>query len=156
MTTRKRRESIQRVIVVLEGEKVYTEKTGVAPLWRASKYASNTDDEILVLTLLPVDGNGSSSSKGFGGDHQCKYTCEDDPYVRFLRQQVSQRKQDYRRIFRPFYERCKSNGVSTGFTDFDLALAFAYVVKVTNKFLYYTGEVSGKDCCRLPTNGYHY
>ncbi|XVF72664.1 hypothetical protein PTKIN_Ptkin12aG0138200 [Pterospermum kingtungense] len=111
MTTRKRRESIQRVIVVLEGEKVYTEKTGIAPLRRATKYMNTSDDKILVLTLLSVDGYGPSSSKGFDRDHQCKYTCEDDPYIRFLRQHISQRKEDYRRIFRPFYERCKSNGV---------------------------------------------
>ncbi|KAK6239409.1 hypothetical protein QUC31_004878 [Theobroma cacao] len=111
MTTRKRRESIQRAIVVLEGEKVSTEKTGIAPLWRASKYVSNTEDEILVLTLLSVDGSGPSSSKGFHGDHQCNYTCEEYSYSRYLRQEISQRKDDYRRIFRPFYERCKSNGV---------------------------------------------
>ncbi|KAL4368270.1 hypothetical protein GQ457_05G001980 [Hibiscus cannabinus] len=112
MTTRKRRESVQRVIVVLQGEKVATDKKGVAPLLRASKYASNnTVDEILVLTLLSVGGTGPSSSKGFNGDHRCNYTCEDDPYVRFLRHQVSLKKEDFRRIFRPFYERFKSNGV---------------------------------------------
>ncbi|GMI98852.1 hypothetical protein HRI_003554500 [Hibiscus trionum] len=113
MTTRKRRESGQRLIVVLEGEKVATTgKKGVAPLLRASKYVSNnTVDEILVLTLLSVEGTGPSSSKGFHGDHRCNYTCEDDPYIRFLRQQVSLKKEDYRRIFRPFYEKFKSNGV---------------------------------------------
>ncbi|XP_021281154.1 putative proline-rich receptor-like protein kinase PERK11 [Herrania umbratica] len=111
MTTRKRRESMQRAIVVLEGDKVSTEKTGIAPLWRASKYVSNTDDEILVLTLLSVDRSGPSSSRGFHGDHQCNCTCEEYSYIRYLRQEISQRKEDYRRIFKPFYERCKSNGV---------------------------------------------
>ncbi|XP_022727862.1 uncharacterized protein LOC111283527 [Durio zibethinus] len=111
MTTRKRRESIQRVIVVLQGEKVATENTGIAPLWRASKYVTNTEDEILVLTLLSWDGSGPSSSKGFHGEHRCNYASEEDPYIRFLRQEISQRKEDYRRICRPFYERCKSNGV---------------------------------------------
>ncbi|XWS46617.1 hypothetical protein CRYUN_Cryun14cG0083700 [Craigia yunnanensis] len=103
MTTRKRRENIQRVIVVLQGEKVSTEKIGIVPLWRASKYVSNTEDEILVLNLLSLDGSEPSSSKGFHGDHQCNYTCEEDPYIRFLRQEIRQRKEDYKRIFRPFY-----------------------------------------------------
>ncbi|XVF32812.1 hypothetical protein REPUB_Repub17cG0114900 [Reevesia pubescens] len=112
MTTRKRRETIRRVIVVLQGEKVLSDqKTGIAPLWGASKYVSNSEDEILVLTLLSVDGSGPSSSKGFHGDHQCDHTCEDDSYHRFLRKQVRERKEDYRRVFRPFYERCKINGV---------------------------------------------
>ncbi|TYG90009.1 hypothetical protein ES288_A12G148800v1 [Gossypium darwinii] len=113
MTTRKRRESVQRLIVVLEGEKVTAaDKTGIVPLEKASTYMSNnTEDEILVLTLLSVDCSGPSSSKGFRGDHRCNHTCEDDPRVRFLRDQVSQKKEDYRRILRPFYERCKSNGV---------------------------------------------
>ncbi|XP_039036750.1 uncharacterized protein LOC120173746 [Hibiscus syriacus] len=112
MTTRKRGESLHRVIVVLEGEKVAADKRGVAPLLWASKYASNNKvDEILALTLLSVEGSGPSSSKRYHGDHRCNHTCGDDPYIRFLRHQVSQKKEDYMRIFRPFYERFKSNGV---------------------------------------------
>ncbi|XWS31751.1 hypothetical protein CRYUN_Cryun23aG0102800 [Craigia yunnanensis] len=137
MTNRRRRESIQRVIVVLEGEKVSTEKTGIAPLWRASKYVSDTEAEILVLTVLSVDESGPSSSKGFHGDHQCNHICEYDPYIRFLRQKISQRKEDYRRIFRPFYERCKSNGVkflvkiAAGFQPKDIITEEAKIVGAT-------------------------
>lgn len=114
MTTRKRRESVQRLIVVLEGEKVTAaDKTGIAPLQKASTYMSNnTVDQILVLTLLSVDCSGPSSSTGFRGDHRCNHTCEDYRHVRFRRDLVNRKKEDCRRILRPFYERCKSNGVS--------------------------------------------
>ncbi|XP_039042963.1 putative U-box domain-containing protein 50 [Hibiscus syriacus] len=90
MTTRKRGESLHRVIVVLNGEKVAAaDKQGLVPLLRASKYASNNKvDEILALTLLPVEGSGPSSSKRYHGDHRCNYACGDDPYIRFLRHQV--------------------------------------------------------------------
>ncbi|OMO81983.1 hypothetical protein COLO4_23313 [Corchorus olitorius] len=111
MTTRKRRESTQRALVVLKGDRVSSDKTGLAPLWRAYKYASNVDDEILILILLSGNGSGPSSSKGFRGDHQCNSTCEEDPYIKSMRQEISQRKEDYRQIFRPFYELLKGKGV---------------------------------------------
>ncbi|KAK8718128.1 hypothetical protein V6N13_045373 [Hibiscus sabdariffa] len=109
MTTRKRRESAHRVIVVLEGEKVATDKRGVVPLPRASKYASNnTLDGILDLALLSVEGSGPSSSKGYHGDHCCNYTYGDDPYNRFLRRQVSQKKRITGEFSDPFMKDSKA------------------------------------------------
>ena len=113
MSIRKRRETKQSVIVVLEGIKVCIENTGVAPLLKAVRQANNAEDEILVLTLLhAMEATGSSSYAGCRGDQQCNQLCEEDPHFSFLRQEISDRKEVYKQIFRPFYDCCKSKGVS--------------------------------------------
>lgn len=109
---RKRRESKQTVIVVLEGIKVSMEKKGVAPLCRAIRSVVNPDDEILVLTLLYVKATEPSAKARIYKDHQCNQSCEADPYISFLHQEISQKKEVYKKIFRPFYHGCKRNGVS--------------------------------------------
>lgn len=112
MSIRKRRETKQSVIVVLEGIKVCIENTGVAPLLKAVRQANNAEDEILVLTLLhAMEATGSSSYAGCRGDQQCNQLCEEDPHISFLRQEISDRKEVYKQIFRPSYDSCKSKGV---------------------------------------------
>ncbi|XP_065859447.1 probable serine/threonine-protein kinase PBL6 [Euphorbia lathyris] len=79
MSIRKRRdESKQTVIVVLEGTKVSTENTGLAPLCLAMRQVVNPNDEIIVFTLL----RSKTSSAG-----------EEDSYVRLLHEEISQRKE---------------------------------------------------------------
>ncbi|KAK9206921.1 hypothetical protein WN943_017204 [Citrus x changshan-huyou] len=113
MSIRKRRESKQSVIVVLEGIKICIENTGVAPLLKAVRQVNNAEDEILVLTLLhAMEATGSSTYAGCREDQQCNQLCEEDPHISFLRQEISDRKEVYKQIFRPFYDCCKSKGVS--------------------------------------------
>lgn len=91
-------ESRQSVIVALEGNKVST-----APLAKALRDLVGPTDELLVLAILtniktealPILPSTDYSSN-----------------IKFLREEVSQRKEHYRNIFRPFYERCKSSEVS--------------------------------------------
>lgn len=113
MSIRKRRESKQSVIVVLEGIKICIENTSVAPLLKAVRQVNNAEDEILVLTLLhAMEATGSSSYAGCREDQQCNQLCEEDPHISFLRQEISDRKEVYKQFFRPFYDCCKSKGVS--------------------------------------------
>ncbi|XP_024043345.1 uncharacterized protein LOC18047699 [Citrus clementina] len=113
MSIRKRRESKQSVIVVLEGIKICIENTGVAPLLKAVRQVNNAEDEILVLTLLhAMEATGSSTYAGCREDQQCNQLCEEDPHISFLCQEISDRKEVYKQIFRPFYDCCKSKGVS--------------------------------------------
>ncbi|KAH9730568.1 receptor-like cytosolic serine/threonine-protein kinase rbk1 [Citrus sinensis] len=112
MSIRKRRESKQSVIVVLEGIKICIENTGVAPLLKAVRQVNNAEDEILVLTLLhAMEATGSSTYAGCREDQQCNQLCEEDPHISFLCQEISDRKEVYKQIFRPFYDCCKSKGV---------------------------------------------
>ncbi|RVX20690.1 hypothetical protein CK203_002980 [Vitis vinifera] len=90
-------ESRQSVIVALEGNKVST-----APLAKALRDLVGPTDELLVLAILtniktealPILPSTDYSSN-----------------IKFLREEVSQRKEHYRNIFRPFYDRCKSSEV---------------------------------------------
>lgn len=102
MTTmiRKRRDiSKKSVVVLLEGIKVGAGKTSMSPLWKAMEEAVYPDDEILVLTLLYVKPSLAVDNN------------RENSYIKFLHQIISQRKDAYLQIFRPFYETCKRNGV---------------------------------------------
>lgn len=119
MMTGERRENKQSVLVVLEGIKASKEKTGIAPLCKAMCEVSNEEDEILVLTILPAkeeSGTGTFSdvvnSECFSDHHlQCNQSRRENSYINFFRQEITQKKEVYRQIFRPFYDTCKANGV---------------------------------------------
>ncbi|KAJ0051937.1 hypothetical protein Pint_00939 [Pistacia integerrima] len=118
--TRKRGENKLSVLVVLEGIKASKDRTGIAPLCKAMREVNNDEDEILVLTILPAkeeSATGTSSDVGnseCGPDHhhlQCNQSWGQDSYINFLRQEITQKMEVYRRTFRPFYDTCKTNGV---------------------------------------------
>lgn len=101
--------SRQRLIVALEGDKASTNKTGIAPLAKALRGLIGFRNDVLVLVILNVKlaeeialSSGTDSSTPF----------EECPHIKFLLQEVSKRKELYRRIFRPFHDRCKSIDVS--------------------------------------------
>ncbi|KAK2649540.1 hypothetical protein Ddye_017029 [Dipteronia dyeriana] len=123
MMIRKRRESKQSVVVVLEGLTVSTEKrvVALAPLKKVMVDVNNADDEILVLTLLYM--------KESGDDHCNNQSCsEDNAHFNFLREEISKRKKIFVQIFRPYYDSCRRNG----------------------SCVIFTGEISGEDSCRFP------
>ena len=96
----------QSVVVALEGDKASIDKTGVAPLAKALRDLVGPSDELLVLAILNVKPEAVPGlpSKNYS-------PCEECRYIKFL-QEVGQRKEHYRHIFRPFYDRCKSSEVS--------------------------------------------
>eukprot|EP00257_Ricinus_communis_P018487 XP_015577216.1 serine/threonine-protein kinase CDG1 isoform X1 [Ricinus communis] len=160
---RKRRESKQTAIVVLEGIKVSTEHTGIAPLCKAVHEVANPDDEIIVLTLLSVRNTSEPSSSNTGAVgganvRQWNQSREADSYIRLLREEISQRKENYLRIFRPFYYSCKSNGVkfqvkiAAGFRPKDIIIEEANNVRPTWIVMdrcfarHLTFRMSGTDC----------
>ncbi|KAJ9171784.1 hypothetical protein P3X46_015099 [Hevea brasiliensis] len=131
-------QSKQIAMVVLEGIKVSTKDTGVAPLCRAMRDVVNPDDEIIVLALLPVNNTSELLSIAGGGEgRQCNQSLEADPRIRFLQEEISQRKEVYLRVFRPFYNRCKTNGVkfqvkiASGFLPKDIIIEEANNVRAT-------------------------
>ncbi|XP_058084119.1 uncharacterized protein LOC131231832 [Magnolia sinica] len=107
-TTIQQRESGESIIVVLEGIKAAREEKGIAPLrWTFANF-KNTN-EILVLTIL-------NPTVGSNKDFCClscppNSPCEGEAHLKFLYQQISQRREMYRRNLRPFYDWCKNNGV---------------------------------------------
>ncbi|XP_021889241.1 protein NSP-INTERACTING KINASE 3-like isoform X2 [Carica papaya] len=129
MTTmiRKRRDiSKKSVVVLLEGIKVGAGKTSMSPLWKAMEEAVYPDDEILVLTLLYVKPSLAVDNN------------RENSYIKFLHQIISQRKDAYLQIFRPFYETCKRNGVklhvkiAAGFQPKDIIVEEATNVHATS------------------------
>ncbi|TXG63377.1 hypothetical protein EZV62_010371 [Acer yangbiense] len=132
MMIRKRRESKQSVVVVLEGLTVSTEKrvVALAPLKKAMVDVNNADDEILVLTLLYM--------KESGDDHCNNQSCsEDDAHFNFLREEISKRKKIFVQIFKPYYYSCRRNGVkfqvkiAAGFQPKDIIIEEANNAKAT-------------------------
>ncbi|KAK3194159.1 hypothetical protein Dsin_025469 [Dipteronia sinensis] len=132
MMIRKRRESKQSVVVVLEGLTVSTEKkvVALAPLKKVMVDVNNADDEILVLTLLYM--------KESGDDHCNNQSCsEDDAHFNFLREEMSKKKKIFVQIFRPYYDSCRRNGVkfqvkiAAGFQPKDIIIEEANNAKAT-------------------------
>ncbi|KAK1560863.1 hypothetical protein Q3G72_031704 [Acer saccharum] len=132
MMIRKRRESKQSVVVVLEGLTVSTEKrvVALAPLKKAMVDVNNADDEILVLTLLYM--------KESGDDHCNNQSCSEDyAHFNFLREEISKRKKIFVQIFKPFYYSCRRNGVkfqvkiAAGFQPKDIIIEEANNAKAT-------------------------
>ncbi|XP_037494538.1 probable serine/threonine-protein kinase PBL25 [Jatropha curcas] len=127
----------QIVIVVLEGEKVVLgENTGLTPLCRALRDVVNPEDEIIVLTLLHVKITTSEASSVSG---HCNQSCDQaDPYIRFLHEEISLRKDVFLRIFRPFYNKCKSNEKNCSnnpfFCNFVVGLYFVHLLLLQVKF----------------------
>ncbi|KAI9181131.1 hypothetical protein LWI28_011785 [Acer negundo] len=117
MMIRKRRESKQSVVVVLEGLTVSTEKrvVALAPLKKAMVDVKNADDEILILTLLYMKKSGDDhcNNQSCSEDHHCNnQSCsEGDVHFNFLREEICKRKKIFVQIFRPYYDSCRRNGV---------------------------------------------
>lgn len=113
----KRRGIRQRVIVVLEGIKTFTEKKGVAPLWKAMYDVIRPEDEVIVLTLLHKDAPDLISSPSHTTfscveNHRNSQLCEGrSSYFEFLHREISQREEAYAKIFKPFYLSCENYGV---------------------------------------------
>ncbi|KAL7172093.1 hypothetical protein ACSBR2_031731 [Camellia fascicularis] len=112
------REGRERVIVVLVGTRVSTEKSGVAALSCALRDVVRTNDEVLVLIMMDSEGNASTPLNAAGGcccmgdERSDQSKCEErDSYINFVHEEINQRKEFYRQIFRPYYDRCKCIGV---------------------------------------------
>ncbi|KAL5859163.1 hypothetical protein ACOSQ4_000459 [Xanthoceras sorbifolium] len=137
MMIRKGREGKHSVVVVLQGITAATEKRGVVPLMKAMRDVNNADDEILVLTLLYM--KEASDGAGYSGDHNhCNQSSEDDdPHINFLRGEISKRKKIFVKIFKPYYDSCRRNGVkfqvkiAAGFRPKDIIIEEANNAKAT-------------------------
>ncbi|XP_028054448.1 uncharacterized protein LOC114258661 [Camellia sinensis] len=112
------REGRESVIVVLVGTRVSTEKSGVAALRCALRDVVRTNDEVLVLIMMDSEGDASTPLNAAGGcccmgdERSDQSICEEsDSYINFVHEEINQRKEFYRQIFRPYYDRCKSIGV---------------------------------------------
>lgn len=104
MKTRMRnRES---VMVVLEGVKASSrDEKGVAPLSWAIRNAVHRGGDLLVLNIL----NPSITNEGI-----CPLgTSEGKGYLKFLHEQLGQRREIFRQNLRPYYDTCKISGVSS-------------------------------------------
>lgn len=123
----RRRNHKQRVVIVLEGIKACEENTGVAPLSLALHDVVGPEDQVLVLTLLywntsttapalAAAGAGTSSvSDHDNNDFGTIQTyCEAliNPNIKFLYQEIIQRKETYAKVLKPFYLTCQTYGVS--------------------------------------------
>ncbi|CAL5357679.1 unnamed protein product [Camellia sinensis] len=117
MIMKKERDCRQRVIVVLDGIKASTEKRGVAPLRYALREVVGPRDELLVI--LAVHNSECNVVKGGcycmgdeqGFDEQFSSEGGEDSYIKFLHEEMCQRKEAFANIFRPYYDICKTNGV---------------------------------------------
>lgn len=130
-----KRETKQRVVVVLEGNKASEESTGVAPLCKAIHDVVGPEDQVLVLTLLYWNSNINDAAvpaaalssplvpvssshdheRFFGGDDDDQMILHDiNPDIKFLYgQEIGQRTKAYAQVFKPFYLTCHTYGVST-------------------------------------------
>ncbi|KAK9281365.1 hypothetical protein L1049_004265 [Liquidambar formosana] len=109
------RKSKVTVIVVLREIKAAMEKTGVAPLIKVLRDVVGPKDEIVVLGILEREAPSPTMNtavlcclRDHRGNNKPSVA---EPYVMFLHEEISRRKEVYRQILRPFYEKCKSNGV---------------------------------------------
>lgn len=126
MFRKKRGTQKQNVVVVLEGIKASKENIGVAPLSLALHDVVKPEDQVLVLTLLhwnvnPPPAAAAAAATASAGPSSSSnenklsiQTCEllINPNSKFLYQEISQRKETYAKIFKPFYLYCEEYGVS--------------------------------------------
>ncbi|KAA8549139.1 hypothetical protein F0562_000823 [Nyssa sinensis] len=111
-TEMNKRDGKESVIVVLDGMKVLREKTGVAPLRCALRDVLGPDDEVLVLTIIVSEAPTPPPSPSYCcivDNHPA--AADGDSEIKFLQQEITQKKEAYMQIFRPYYDTCKSNGV---------------------------------------------
>ncbi|KAL5983689.1 hypothetical protein ACLOJK_017780 [Asimina triloba] len=97
------------VVVVLEGTKAARHEKGIAPLRWAWRNVVKKDDELLVLNILNPTAGTSTGICCLGDCSASPW--EGESYLRFLYQQIGQRRETYRRILRPFHKDCKASGV---------------------------------------------
>ncbi|KAK6941027.1 Serine-threonine/tyrosine-protein kinase, catalytic domain [Dillenia turbinata] len=112
MEIRREEEGKQYVIVVLDGIKVYRE-TGAAALRWVLRNSLRQKDELLVLILLKSKDSGATPASGFCciGSRRNEDPCKGDQSIKILHQHISQRKEAYKQILRPYYDICKTNEV---------------------------------------------
>ncbi|PON65851.1 hypothetical protein PanWU01x14_113400 [Parasponia andersonii] len=122
---RQRRKTNQKIVVVLEGIKACIENTGVAPLSLAMHDVVGPEDQVLVLTLLywniinpvppAVAATAGPSTESNDDKNEFNIQICDaliNPNIKFLCHEISQRKETYTKVFKPFYLTCETYGVS--------------------------------------------
>ncbi|KAF6134294.1 hypothetical protein GIB67_021891 [Kingdonia uniflora] len=141
----KKKEIRESVIVVLDGLKASVDEKGVAPLRWALRDVVNSKVDLLVLTILnpsvPIDQSPNVGMCCFGGEQQPSSSsrCEggQEENIKFLHQQIIQRKEAYLKILKPFYDRCKISNVkfqvkvAAGFQPKAIVIEEAHNVKAT-------------------------
>ena len=111
-TRMRKREKRESVIVVLEGVKASSrDEKGLAPLSWAMRNVVHAGGDLLVLYIL----NPTITNRGFCclGDGCCLPSEEGKDYLKFLHEQIGQRKETFRQHLRPYYHTCKISGVSS-------------------------------------------
>ncbi|XXG80573.1 hypothetical protein AAC387_Pa09g1408 [Persea americana] len=109
-TRMRKREKRESVIVVLEGVKASSrDEKGLAPLSWAMRNVVHAGGDLLVLYIL----NPTITNGGFCclGDGCCLPSEERKDYLKFLHEQIGQRKETFRLHLRPYYHTCKISGV---------------------------------------------
>lgn len=111
-TRMKKREKRESVIVVLEGVKASSrDEKGLAPLSWAMRNVVHAGGDLLVLYILnPTSTNGGFCCLRF---RQSFTSEEGKDYLKFLHEQIGQRKETFRQHLRPYYHTCKISGVSS-------------------------------------------
>ena len=117
MREEERESGSERVVVVLDAFRASTERGGVAPLKYAMREVVRQNDEVLVLTIVdsgadesPLTSVGCCCSMRDGRFDQL--SSEGDSYISVVHEEISQRSGVFDPVFRPYYDICKSIGVS--------------------------------------------